>query len=215
MLQFYGTQPPAPLNTLRCGGRCPHCGRVASFTRMLDLIENVAKSLRVAEVMITYHCDACLRPVPVLYDIIDWDPPRVRNARIAVPVTEPFDFDHVPASVAEVVREALACLSVSAPNGFAALCRRASEVMADDLTGDGATRVHDHVREMIQSTGLGEEWERLALLTFASQRQGERAPLPPIDTDQAQVLLSLLRDLVYQFYTRPGNVRSAAGSRER
>jgi hypothetical protein len=212
MLQFYGTQPPASLNALRCGGTCPHCGRVANFTRMVDLMENVAKSWKVAQIIVTYHCDACLRPVPVLYDVIDWDPTRVKNARIAVPVVEPFDFDHVPASVDAVVREALACLSAGAPNGFAALCRRASEVIGDDL-GDGATRVQSHVQDMVRSSGLDAHWERLALLTFASPGEGEREPLPSVDEEQARVLLSLLRDLVYQFYTRPGSVRSAAAAR--
>jgi hypothetical protein len=210
MLQFFGTQPPAPLNTLRPGGTCPHCGRSASFTRMLDLIENVAKSWRVSEVMVTYHCDACLRPVPVLYDVIDWDPPRVRNARIAIPVQEPFEFQHVPEPVAAPVREALSCLSVGATNGFAALCRRAAKAVHTELGLGGDERVGEHVREMVSSSGLGGEWEELALAVYGPS--DDRLPaLPAIDQAQAKVLLSLLQDLVYQFFTRPGKVRRAAG----
>lgn len=212
MLQFFGTQPPAPLNTLRPGGTCPHCGRHASFTRMLELIENLARSWRVGEVMVTYHCDACQRPVPVLYDVVDWDPPRVRNARIAIPVREPFDLEHVPEGVAAPVREALSALAVGAPNAFTAMCRRAAEAMHAELGLGGAERVAEHVRETVRSSQLGGEWETLGLAVFGPAGAGGRAPLPPVGPEGAKVLLSLLQDVVYGFFTRPGRMRRAAGA---
>jgi hypothetical protein len=110
------------------------------------------------------------------------------------------------------VREALACLSVGASNGFAALCRRAAEAVHAELGLGGAERVGEHVREMIASSGLGAEWQELASSVFGPAADGDRPPLPVVDGDAAKVLLSLLQDVVYQFFTRPGKVRRAAGA---
>ncbi len=177
---------------------------------MQDLIENVAKAAKLREIMVTYHCDACLKPIPVRYDVVDWDPTRVDRAALALPVVEPFDFEHVPESVAHEVREALACLSVGAHNGFGAMSRRAVRALIDDLGGDGAARVEAQLGEMLSLSGLAGDWEALARGVLLPPGAGAME-LPDMDAKRAAVLLSLLRDLAYQLYTRPGRVRAAAG----
>ena len=211
MLQFYGTQPPAPLNVLRCGGTCPHCGQRASFTRMHDLIENVAKAAKLREVMITYHCDACLRPIPVAYDVVDWDPTRVDAPRIALPVRETFDAEHVPKEVVREVDEALACLSVDAYHGFGAMARRVVQAIVRDLGDGGRERVESQVGEMLTLSGVDESLATAARRLLLPSDEADLA-LPDMDRRRSGVILSLLRDLAYQLYTRPGRVRSAAGA---
>ena len=39
--------------------------------------------------------------------------------------------------------------------------------------------------------------------------------MPEIDAERADILLSLLRDLTYQLYTRPGKVKEASALRQR
>jgi hypothetical protein len=207
MLQFYGNQPPAPLNTLRVGGTCPSCGQRSSFTRMQDLIENAAKAAEVREIMVVYHCDACLAPVPVRYDVVDWDPTQVDRPRMALPVVESYDLEHVPAPVARVIAEALDCLSVGAYLGFAAMARRAVRAIVEDLEPQGEERVERQLEDILELAGLDDGWK-------AKARQALR-PVPglaepDLDDRGAKVLLSLLRDLTYQLYTRPGRVRWAA-----
>ncbi|MFU8888006.1 MAG: hypothetical protein ACNA8N_05355 [Trueperaceae bacterium] len=207
MLQFYGNQPPAPLNALRVGGTCPHCGQRSSFTRMQDLIENVARSAKLREIMVVYHCDACLAPVPVSYDVVDWDPARVDRPRMALPVVEGYDYEHVPEPVARVIKEALDCLSVRAYLGFAAMARRAVRAVVEDLAPDGEARVERHLEEILELTGLDGDWQEKARQAL---RPTPGVAGPDLDARGAKVLLSLLRDLTYQIYTRPGRVRWAA-----
>jgi len=207
MLQFYGNQPPAQLNTLRVGGTCPHCGQRSSFTRMQDLIENVARAAKLREIMVVYHCDACLAPVPVRYDVVDWDPARVDRPRMALPVVESYDLEHVPESVARVIREALDCLSVEAYLGFAAMARRAVRAIVEDLGPEGEARLERQVEEILELAGLDDDWKARARQAL---RPTPGVAEPDLDARGAKVLLSLLRDLTYQLYTRPGRVRWAA-----
>lgn len=207
MLQFYGSQPPAALNSLRVGGTCPRCGQRSSFTRMQDLVENLARTAKLREIMVVYHCDACLAPIPVRYDVIDWDPVRVDRPRMALPVVEAYDFEHVPEPVASAVREALDCLSVQAHHGFGAMAGRAVRAIVEDLAPEGAARVDRQLEEILALTGLDDQrraWARQAL------RPAPGAADPDVDARGARLLLSLLRDLTYQLYTRPGRVRWAA-----
>ena len=211
MLQFYGTQPPGPLNALRCGGTCPHCGQRASFTRMQDVIENQAKAAKVREIMVAYHCDACLKPIPIWYDVVDWDPTRVDRPRIALPVRETFDVEHVPAEVTREIDEALACLSVGAHHGFGAMARRVVQAIVRDLGDDGRSRIEAQVGEMLALSGVEESVGDAARRSLLPADEADLA-LPDMDRRRSAVILSLLRDLTYQLYTRPGRVRSAAGT---
>ena len=210
MLQFYGTQPPAALNALRVGGTCPNCGQRSSFTRLQDLIENVARAAKLSEIMMVYACDACLRPVPVRYDVTDWDPTRVDNPRMALPEIETYDFEHVPDAVERAIKEALDCLSVRAYHGFGAMARRAVRAVVDELATqgvDGEERVERQLEEILALSGLDDAWKakvRQALRPAATAEE------PELDARDASVLLSILRDLTYQLFTRPGRVRWAA-----
>lgn len=210
MLQFYGNQPPAALGTLRVGGTCPHCGQRSSFTRILELIENVARAARLREIMVVYHCDACQRPIPVAYDVVDWDPTRVDRPRMVLPIREAFDFEHVPEGVKAAVQEALDCLSVQAYHGFGAMARRAVRAIVHELAAQGASdggeRVVQQLDEILALSGLDDAWREKARQALSP---AATAAEPDLDARDARVLLSLLRDLTYQLFTRPGRVRWA------
>ncbi len=113
------------------------------------------------------------------------------------------------------IEEALGCLSVSAFNGFAAVCRRAIQAICTNLGADATTKVKGQVEEMIHLTGLGKEWKELALQIMLSGHDGSHPHLPEMNAERAGVLLSLLRDLTYQLYTRPGKVKEASALRQR
>ena len=178
---------------------------------MHDLIENVAKAAKLREVMITYHCDACLKPIPVAYDVIDWDPTRVDRPRLALPVREAFDVEYVPEEVVREIDEALACLSVAAHHGFGAMARRVVQALERDLGEGGSARVAQQLDEMLALSGVDEKLATDARRLLLPAGEGDLS-LPDLDARRAAVVLSLLRDLTYQVYTRPGRVRAAAGS---
>ena len=208
MLVFYGPQPESGMTYggLKPGGVCPHCKTGTRFTIGTVLNGGVPFDNKVTKFVISYICDVCLGPIPIEWRVDRWQDaanPIVSNPRMVIPVREPFEFAHVPASVRKEIDEALECLSVSAFNGFAAVCRRSVQAICTDLGAGASTKVEKQIKEMIGLTDLGDEWKGIALAIMLTGHDGAHPHLPDVDAERAAVLLSLLRDLTYQLYTRP------------
>jgi hypothetical protein len=119
--------------------------------------------------------------------------------------------EHVPDDVAHEIGEALACLSVGAHHGFGAMARRVVQAIVRDLGHDGRARIEAQVGEMVALSGVDESVGDAARRSLLPADAGDLT-LPDMDQRRSAVILSLLRDLTYQLYTRPGRVRSAAGA---
>lgn len=220
MLKIYGNQPPELLTNLNIGGVCPHCGTPGRFTLSTVANERLSKD-RVQEIVVGYTCDTCLRIVPVRWRVTGFgqqvnntcSQPIVSEPEFVLPVREPFEFAHVPAEVEREIREALDCLSVNSYNGFAAMSRRAIQAICTNLGANASTKVKAQIEEMVTLTDLDNEWKKLAVQIMLGGHDGSHPHLPEVNADRAAVLLSLLADLTYQLYTRPGKVREAAALR--
>jgi hypothetical protein len=211
MLKIYGTQPPNILGALQLGGICPHCKTGTRFTITVSPTERLFQD-QAKELIAGYSCDLCLRAVPIRWTIQSFNgsQPTVVQPEMVLPTRESFDFSHVPQEVEKEIREGLDCLSVGAYNGFAGLCRRTIQAICTNLGADSSTKVKAQIEEMVTLTGLDKEWKELALQIMFAGHDGSHPHLPDINADRAAILLSLVRDLAYQLYTRPGKVREAA-----
>jgi hypothetical protein len=217
MLKFYGQQPPAPYHLLNLGGVCPHCKTGTRFSRTSHPDVQQLQASGIQHFVLSYACDACLGPIPVQWRIHGWGNNlcNVAEPKLALAVREPFDFEHVPEVVRKEIGEALDCLSVGSPNGFAAMCRRAIQTMCTNLGAGASTRIKAQIEEMAQISELDEEWKGLAMQVMLTGHDGAHPHLPEVGPERAAMLLSLLRDLVYQLYTRPGKVKAAASLRKK
>jgi hypothetical protein len=181
-------------------------------------IPNHSKILneKIAQFVASYSCDSCLGTIGVLWDRQGNSGGEIvaGNPRPLIRTTEPYDFDHVPASVAKEIKEALDCLSVGAHNGFGGCCRRAIQALCTNLGAEASTKVKNQVQEMAAATGLEQEWVDLVLEVMLAGHDGSHPHLPALDGERSAVILSLLQDLTYQLYTRPGKVKEAATMRK-
>jgi hypothetical protein len=212
MLRIYGEPPPQILMNLKLGGVCPHCKTGTRFSLVMNPTERLYHD-QAKELIANYSCDLCLRAVPVRWTIQGFSgltQPIVVQPEMILPTREPFEFSHVPPEVQKEIREGLDCLSVGAHNGFAALCRRTIQAICTNLGADASTKVKAQIEEMATLMNLDKEWRELALQIMFAGHDGSHPHLPDVNADRAAILLSLVRDLAYQLYTRPGNVREAA-----
>lgn len=213
MLKFDGQQPPALPDVLNLAGICPNCGKGTTFTINTSPTGHLLKNRGVNRVVLNYHCDFCLEPIPVRYDIHSFDKnnnPTVHNAHLILRSVEEFNFEHVPEEVKGEIEEALNCLSVGAFNGFAAVCRRAVQEISTNLGAEASSKVQKQINEMAEIADLDEEMKDLAKQVMLTGHDGSHPHLPDVDNARAQVLLTLLSDLTYELYTRPGKVKEAA-----
>lgn len=217
MLTFYGAKPPGYVQFLTLGGICPHCKSGSRFT-LTTLPDNrqLFKD-HISRVVLNYSCDICLGPIPIEWHVIEWskDQLKVESPKLVLRSREPFDFEHVPEDVKKEIEEALGCLSVNAYNGFAAVCRRAIQAISTNLGSGASTKVKKQIEEMIEITGLDDEWKELATQIMLSGHDGSHPHLPDVNVERATVLLSLLKDLTYQLYTRPGKIKESAELRKK
>jgi hypothetical protein len=149
---------------------------------------------------------------PILWSIVEIKGGElfVTYPRSVLPTREPFDFDDVPNEVKKEVEEALDCLSVSAFHGFAAVCRRALQAICTNLGAGASARVENQIDEMIALSGLDDEWKDLSKQIMLSGHDGAHPHLPAMDMERSRILVSMLQDLTYQIYTRPGKVKASA-----
>jgi len=216
MLRFYGPKPPDLFTRLRPGGVCPHCKQGARYTATTQPIVPVLHNDKIKAFVASYACELCLGPIPIRWTVAGWkdaNNPQLGDPSVVMPSIASFDFEHVPELVRREIEESLACLGVGAFNGFAAVCRRAIQAICTDLGTAATSKVKDQIKDMIQITGLGSEWEELAIQIMLSGHDGAHPHLPEVGSDRAAVLLSLMQDLTYQLYTRPGKVKAAAALR--
>jgi hypothetical protein len=216
VLKFYGNPPPDIVQNIHLGGVCPACKVATRFTLVVQPDVVRLEREKMTKFIASYSCDNCLEPIPVLWQIKEWMPgnPVVVDPQVISPSRDPFDFDHVPETVKREIDEALDCLSVNAWNGFAAVCRRAIQAICVNLGANASTKVQAQIEEMIEATGLGDEWKELAVQIMLSGHDGSHPHLPDVSAERAVILLSLLKDLCYQLYTRPGKIREAAQLRK-
>jgi hypothetical protein len=216
MLKFYGAQPPGRFDSLRPGGVCPHCKAGTRFKLVTKINASVLQSDKISSFVACYSCELCLGPIPIQWQVREWSGTEaiVRDPKLVSPSREDFDFEHVPQAVRKEIEEALDCLSVNAFNGFAAVCRRAVQALCVNLGAEATTKVKKQIEEMVEATGLGAEWRELAIQIMLSGHDGSHPHLPDVDQERAALLLSLMRDLTYQLYTRPGKIKAAATLRQ-
>jgi len=215
MLKVYGVQPPQMLPGIRLGGVCPHCNEGTRFARTTGSEQCLSEN-HASELIAGYMCEICLRGVPVRWKIQNFNgmQPVVVEPEMILRVNEPFDFNHVPDVVKKEVNEGLDCLSVNAYNGFAAMCRRAVQSICTYLGTEESTKIQAQINEVAELANLEAETKKVAIEVMLTGHDGAHPHLPDVDADRAAVLLSLIQDLTYQLFTRPGKIKESAALRK-
>jgi hypothetical protein len=205
-------------------GICPHCNLGTTFSLASEILNGPVLDREIRRFVASYFCDICLEPIPTLWEIIitnfgadsrgAYGGYYFDNPKEILGVRGSFIFEHVPTQVSNEIREAIDCLSVSAYNAFAAMCRRAVQAICTDLGAGATTKIEKQIKETAQLAGLEPEWLDLMLQVMLTGHDGAHPHLPEVTADRAAVLLQLLQDLTHELYTRPGKVREAAKLRQ-
>lgn len=206
---------PGPLHQFIIRIRCSVCDTVSRLQLVSMPDPNTTNARGLKEIIAGYACDHCHAAIPLRWSVIAVDG---HGVHVALPeeiliAVEPFDYSYIPEPVTSDIKEALNCLSVKAHNGFAALCRRAIQSTCAHLGAEGTTRVEGQINELKELAELDAETFAALKAIMLGGHDGAHPQLPAVDESRADLLLQLLRDVMFQLFTRPGLIKEAAARR--
>lgn len=198
--------------------KCPHCATLSGLSAISVPQYNLLRRYEPKSVGIAYQCDACQETVflrfPVSYD---WGKNRVviqdNYTEIERP-EEDYEFRYLPDAVSADFREALTCYSNSCFNAFAAMCRRTIQSASAEIGADSKDKVLKQIQDLKNMAEIDEETFELLKTIVLAGHDGAHPHLPALSPERAQVLLELMKDVVYQLFVRKKKIHEAAEKRK-
>ena len=194
---------------------CPFCDTVSTLTVVSVPRVDILNARGLKEFVSGHACDHCNKAIPLVWHVVGIDSGGIHVGLVTevILAREPFNFAHLPEAVKSDVQEVLACLSVKSYNGFAAMCRRTIQSTCRALGAGGSTRVEKQLNELRELASLDEETFSALKEIMLGGHDGAHPQLPPVDEERSVLLLQLLRDVMFQLFTRPGLIKKAATKR--
>ncbi len=199
--------------------KCPHCTALSGLSAISIPRYELLRRYKPKSIGIAYQCDACQETVflrfPVSYE---WVHNRVKipdDAFIEIErPKEDYEFSYLPDAVATDFREALTCYSNSCFNAFGAMCRRAIQSASTDLGAKGKTRVLKQIEDLRDMAELDEDTFSLLKTIVLAGHDGAHPHLPALSAERAEVLLELMKDVLYQLFVRKRKIQEASEKRK-
>ncbi len=194
--------------------KCPSCNIPSNISAISIPRYEFLTRFKPDTVGIAYRCDSCNAPIFLKFNVIRYD---VGNARVELSdeyteierPKETFDLTHLPESVAEDFREALTCYSNSCFNAFAAMCRRCVQSIASNLGSEGKDKVLKQVQDLKEMAEIDDETFDVLRQVVIDGHDGAHPHLPKLSAERANVLLELMKDVLYQTYIRKAKLQEA------
>ena len=197
---------------------CPHCVAKSAVVPISIPRYALIKKFQLREVGIVGQCSSCHRAVFMLH-IVRFDTQTgvalSDEFEISNRVIEPFEMQYLNGGVLADFGEALTCYSTSSWNAFAAMSRRCIQSVSAAFGAEGTSKVQNQLKEL-EAMGIADA-ETFAQLheIMLSGHDGAHPHLPSLSADRAEVLLHLMKDVLYQLYVRPAKIRESTELRKK
>jgi hypothetical protein len=187
---------------------CPHCGTHAQLLPVATPTFAVLAQTRPKHAGLLFRCAACNEPRFLRAAIRAIGADRIELAPNLVEVErarERFQYNYLPDTIEQLLRETLECYSVGAHNAFATMCRRTARAALRTMDVGATQRWHDSVIDVLRVC----EIDAVTAETVEAVLFGNDHEPPTITPDEAAVLVEALKDLFYQSYVRTAKLRAA------
>ncbi len=198
--------------------RCPHCGAnsnlsVVSTPRWAQICRYRSK-----KVIVGFRCDACHEPIALKFRTNEnFGSASVKLSdeyeELERPI-ETFEYQHLPKSVGDDFREALACYSHGCLNATAAMCRRTIQSAAEFVGVTGTSKVRAQIAEAKDIGKIDDETYSALEQIILTGHDGSHPHLPTITEKRADILVEIMKDVLYQLIVRTSKIGAAAKLRE-
>lgn len=198
--------------------KCPHCDTKSGLSAVSIPRWDLIRRFNLSKVGIVYSCDACHAPVFLRFVVRDVaENPLWINEdfeEVERP-SETFEFNYLPNEVAADFKEALICYGNVCLNAFAAMCRRTVQSACTVLGTAGSTKVQSQLDELKEMGVIDEAAHDQLKQIILSGHDGAHPHLPSLDAERAEVLLELMKDILYQLFVRQAKIKEAKELRQK
>ena len=190
---------------------CPHCQVLAHLTPVSVPHFSVLSLHKPSHTGVVYRCDACNAPVFIKYPVKIYGASRIELGSQYTELEHPrekFSYTYLPDTCELLFKEALTCYTHGAFNAFASMCRRTAQSMFKDLGDNGRLKIFDLLTEVRDIAGLDND-SITAVKKILFDTDADTETMPTLSTQQAGMLLEIMKDLLYQCYIRRGKLQQA------
>lgn len=191
---------------------CPHCQAFSHITAVSVPQYGELVASRPSQVGVVYRCDSCNAPIFLKYPVKMYASNRVELANSFVELErarEKFSFTYLPEESEKLFREALTCYSTGLFAAFASMCRRTAQAVFHDLGENGRLRTFDQIAEAREMAEIDTETFAVVKKVLFGTDAEAYPSLPELGSDEASVLLEVVKDILYQAYVRRGKLQQA------
>jgi hypothetical protein len=191
---------------------CPHCQTLTHLTPVaVPKFEDLSRR-KPKHVGIVFRCDTCAEPIFLKFAVKAYTALRVELAPNFMEIErarENFPLTYLPEEAEGLFKEALNCYSAACFNAFGSMSRRTAQSLFRELGERGKLELFDTLQEIRSLVDLDDD-------TFATLRSvlfgSDSDPWPnhpTLDSEQAGILLEVMRDLLYQTFVRKARLVQA------
>ena len=201
---------------------CPNCNGHSSISVVSIPRFEFVMRYKPKRIGIVYKCDLCNEPITLIFGPLEY--PSNSNGPIGIPTEgyeireralEDFDYEYLPTQVADSFREAARVLSVNCYNAFAAMCRRTLQVAAMEVGADGKDKIKKQISELKDMIEISAEIEEALDISMKTGHDGAHPHLPEVDEPRAEVLMSIMKDILDQLFVRKAKIEEAKKLRKK
>jgi hypothetical protein len=197
--------------------KCPRCGVPSGLSAIAIPQWDLLSRYKPPKVGIGYKCDACQQPVFLRFDVVyDLGNHRIIFKDPFEEVERPqetYEFSYLPPQVASDFREALTSYSNSCFNAFAAMCRRTLQSGCSAIGAEGKDKVLRQIEDLRELTHIDDETFEVLKAIVIAGHDGAHPHLPALTPERAEILLELMKDVLYQLFVRKAKIQEAARAR--
>jgi hypothetical protein len=189
---------------------CPHCQAISLMSPVSIPRFSLLMTNKPIHVGVVFRCNVCNAPVFLKYPVKLYAGNRVELSQQFHELEHPrekLSITHLPSHLETLFKEALTCFTYGAHTAFALMCRHTTQAMFRDLGDNGRLKIFDLLAEARDLAGIdAEQFNLIKKIVFDNDNDLE---IPTVTVQQAGMMLEVMRDLLYQCYTRRGKLQQA------
>ena len=198
--------------------KCPHCMTLSGLSAISIPRYELLQRYQPKSVGIAYQCDACQETVFLRFAVhYDFGHHRVTISEHFTEIERPeedYEFSYLSKVVSEDFKEALTCYSYSCFNAFAAMCRRTIQSASAELGAEGNSKVLHQIEDLKAMAEIDEDTFQVLKTIVIAGHDGAHPHLPALSPERAEILLELMKDVLYQLFVRKKKIQEAHEKRK-